>query len=151
MVWRCHGKDFIRLAFLLQNFGLWANYSFIYFQMLFFFQQNSTSFSHNCIWGWGSFFLPTCFISFIMCFRCEIVLYHFNKFRAKDVKTSDTFNLAAEELHSKAHAGRSGPLWVNSDETGQQGFHYPHLRRVIVAVSFKYLETDEKGKWISKN
>lgn len=39
--------------------------------------------------------------------------------RIKDVETPGTFNLAAEELQSKAHPGRSGPLWVNSDEAGQ--------------------------------
>lgn len=68
----------------------------------------------------------------------------------KDEKPANTFNLAAEELQAKAHAGRSGPLWVNSDETGQQGLHYPQLGRVIVAISFKYLETDEKETFISR-
>ncbi len=50
-----------------------------------------------------------------------------------------TFNLTAKELQSKAHASRSGPLWVNSDETGQQGLNRSQLRSVVVAVSFKYL------------
>lgn len=51
-----------------------------------------------------------------------------------------TFNLTAQELESQAHAGRSGPLWVYSDETGQQGLHCPQLRSVVVAIPFKYLE-----------
>lgn len=67
------------------------------------------------------------------------------------MKTTDTFNLTAKELQSKAHAGRGGPLWVNSDETGQQGLHYPQLGRVIVAISFKYLETDESETFLTKN
>lgn len=66
------------------------------------------------------------------------------------MKTADTFNLTTKELQSKAHASRGGPLWVNSDETGQQGLHYPQLGRVIVAISFKYLETDEKETFITK-
>lgn len=50
-----------------------------------------------------------------------------------------TFNLAAQKLKSQTHACRSGPLWEDSEETGQKWLHCPQLRCVVVAVSFKYL------------
>lgn len=56
----------------------------------------------------------------------------FNKFQF-------TFHLAAQKLKPQAHASRSGPLRVNSDEARQQGLHRPQLRTVVVAIPFKHL------------
>lgn len=51
-----------------------------------------------------------------------------------------TWQLAAEDLQPHADASGRPPLWEYSDVLGHQLLESPHLRSIVVAVSFKNLK-----------
>lgn len=50
-----------------------------------------------------------------------------------------TWQVAAQDLHPHADASRRPPLGEDSDVLGHDLLKAPHLRRVVVAVSFENL------------